>query len=362
MIPKLTDDAVSRLPLESARAELLEEIMTTVAPDRTTTDEPLRERHGPGRRWLVPLAAAAVVAGIAASSLWWEQVGEGTGPSGSTPVAGLPSGASSGQPAPSPEPAPSVASGHRAVLDAPGWTVEHTEASDDGYGEVYYASGRSSLEITWYPAKSYASYVEDRAHIVDPPAPGRPVEVLGRPGQLWAYSAKDHTVIREVQDGHWMEFRGSGMDEAGYLALLAQLRLVDLQGFEQALPQRFVTDTERADTVDGILAGITAASGVGYPDGRPGGPKSEEQDPYQLGAEVAGSYACAWLDEFATATDAGAAARAAEAARVLSTSHDWPVLDQMNPSGDYPEVLWEYADQAAAGQVPAGYDGGLGCP
>ena len=34
LIPKLTDDAVSRLPLESGRAELLEEIMSTVAPDR----------------------------------------------------------------------------------------------------------------------------------------------------------------------------------------------------------------------------------------------------------------------------------------------------------------------------------------
>ena len=38
MIPKLTDDAVSVLPLESGRAELLEEIMSTVAPDRQTAE------------------------------------------------------------------------------------------------------------------------------------------------------------------------------------------------------------------------------------------------------------------------------------------------------------------------------------
>ena len=38
MIPKLTDDAISRLPLESGRAELLEEIMSTVAPDRQDPD------------------------------------------------------------------------------------------------------------------------------------------------------------------------------------------------------------------------------------------------------------------------------------------------------------------------------------
>ena len=361
MIPKLTDDAVSRLPLGAGRAELLEEIMTTVAPDRTT--EPTPDRHSSGRRWLVPLAAAAVVAGIVGSSLWWEQVGEEAGPGDSPPVAGLPSAVPSSPPPPAtPAPrGPSVASGHRAVLDAEGWQVRDVESSADGYGEVDYASGRSSLQITWYPAESYADYVQDREHIVEPPAPGRPVEVLGRPGQLWAYSAKDHTVIREVQDEHWMEFRGSGMDETGYLELLAQLRLVDLQGFEQALPERFVTDTERADSVASMLQGIEAASGIGYPDGRPGAPKSEQQDPYQLGAEVAGSYACAWLDEFAAATGAGAAVRADEAARVLGTAHDWPVLNQMNPDGDYPEVLWEYADEAAAGRIPSGYAGGLGC-
>jgi hypothetical protein len=33
----------------------------------------------------------------------------------------------------------------------------------------------------------------------------------------------------------------------------------------------------------------------------------------------------------------------------------------MDERGDYPEVLWEYADQVAAGQVPDGYQGGLGC-
>ena len=36
---KLTDEAVALLPLEAGRAELLEEIMSTVAPDRTL-DEP----------------------------------------------------------------------------------------------------------------------------------------------------------------------------------------------------------------------------------------------------------------------------------------------------------------------------------
>ena len=68
-IPELTDDAVSRMPLEAGRAELLEEIMSTDAPDRTidrTTPDPSPSRG----RWLAPLAAAAVVVGIVAGSVW----------------------------------------------------------------------------------------------------------------------------------------------------------------------------------------------------------------------------------------------------------------------------------------------------
>jgi hypothetical protein len=344
-IPKLTDDAVSRLPLEAGRAELLEEIMTTVAPDRQTAQPtpPTPSRRG----WLVPLAAAAVVAGIAASSLWWR---------GSPGDAGGESTTSHGAAAQT----LLREQGFRAVLDAPGWTVSATEAGD-GYGEVNYEKGGAQFTITWYPADSYADYVTDREHIVDPPAPGEPVRLLGASGQLWAYNATDHTVIREVQDGHWMEFRGSGMDDAAYRALLGQLRLVGLADYEAALPDDYVTKAERDDAAAAMLDGITQASGAAWP-GPPVAVESTDQDPYQLGAAVAGAYACAWLEEFESATRADDQGRATEAARVLGTARDWPVLNQMNAQGDYPEVVWEYADDVAAGQVPEGYRGGLGCP
>jgi hypothetical protein len=346
MIPKLTDDAVSLLPLEAGRAELLEEIMSTVAPDRQTAEPtpPTPSRRG----WLVPLAAAAVVAGIAVSSLWWRG-GPGDSGAESTTTHGAAAQAQLRE------------QGFRAVLDAPGWTVSATEADDDGYGEVDYEKGRSSFQITWYPEDSYADYVKDREHIIDPPAPGVPIDVLGVPGRMWAYDATDHTVIREVENGHWMEFRGSGMDEVAYRALLGQLRLVGLADYEASLPDSYVTATERDDAAAAMLAGITRASGADWP-GQPVAVTSSEQDPYQLGAAVAGAYACAWLEDFEQATKAGDRARAGEAARVLGTSRDWPVLNQMNDRGDYPEVVWAYAHDVASGKIPEGYREGLGCP
>ena len=350
MIPKLTDDAVSRLPLESGRAELMEEIMTTVAPDRQA--EPTPNPNPRRARWLVPLAVAAAVASVASAPLWWggADKADNADKQESPDV--------SFQAAPD-----SPGTGYRAVVTAPGWTADYVSQDDKYGGEVSFENGDRSLQITWYPEKTYQSYLTDREHInyPDPPAPGDPVQVLGVAGQLWDYSNTDHTVMREPDQGHWMEFRGSGMDRAAFEELLTQLRLVSLAEFESALPSSFVTAADRPAAVKAILDGIEGVTGVTVPAGTTLDTKSDEQDPYQLGADISGQYACAWIAEFADATSSGDQARADEAARVMGTSRQWPVLLDMDPEGDWPEVVWENADAMAGGQVPEGYAEGLGC-
>jgi hypothetical protein len=333
---KLTDEAISRLPLESGRAELLEEIMTTVAPDRQTDPTPTRTSRR--NRWVAPLAAAAVVAGLASGTLAWQQHRAEKDDSNQVATLGLPEG-------------------QAVVLDAPGWKV-------DGLGGdgIRFHNGDANLEITSYAANDYESYVTDREHIVDPPAPGSPVTVLGRPGQLWAYSATDHTVIREVEDGHWMEFRGDGMDRDGFLTLLGQLRMTTDAEFNAALPDDYVTTDERDVAAQQILAEIRDVSHAGFPDGTSlelG--DGEAKDHYQFGVEVVAQYTCAWLEDFENAKAHDQQGRADEAARVLGTSRQWPILNQLNAEGDYPEVVWELTDQAVAGQVPDWYSEGLGC-
>ena len=46
---------------------------------------------------------------------------------------------------------------------------------------------------------------------------------------------------------------------------------------------------------------------------------------------------------------------------MLGTARDWPVLNDMDARGDYPEVVWEYAAAVAAGEVAEGHREGLGC-
>jgi len=373
MIPKLTEDAVSRLPIEAGRAELLEEIMSTVAPDRQTAEPTAPSRHR--ARWLVPLAVAATVASVASAPLWWGGGDQG-GPEVSYHAA-----------------VDSPGTGYRAVLTAPGWQVESTEEDSKYGGEVVYDKGGQQLAITWYPEESYQDYLLDRQHIVESPlsdtptatgsasalamgesegtstgsAPtgtteGDPVTVLGVPGHLWAYTEQDHTVMREPQLDHWMEFRGQGMDRVAFEELLTQLKLVSLAEFESALPSSFATAADRPAAIQEILSGIEEVTGATVPAGTTLDTTSDEQDPYQLGAEISGQYACAWIAEFADAKGSGDQGRADEAARVMGTSRQWPILNQMNADGDYPEVVWEYADTMAGGQVPQHYREGLGCP
>ena len=342
MIPKLTDDAISRLPLESGRAELLEEIMSTVAPDRQdpdTLDDPTTRLHSRRTRWVAPLAAAAVVAGLASGTLWWQQ--HRPAPDGSDHVAaslGLPEGQS-------------------VVLDAPGWKVD--SLSGDG---LVFRNGDADLEITSYDADQYDSYVTDREHIKEEPVDGRPITVLGRPALMWDYSSTDHTAIREVEGGHWMEFRAQGVDEAGYLALLGQLRFTSEDEFEASLPESYVAEDERAAVAGEILADIEAVSGAGFPQGEaPSFSDGEAKDRYQFGAEVVGAYTCAWLESYENARNHDQNGRAQQALSVLGTSHDWPILREMDKDGDYPEVLWQIADEARAGQLQGWYREGLGC-
>ena len=115
MIPKLTDEAVSMLPLESGRAELLEEIMT----HRRTRPSERRAHPAPGRhrraRWLVPLAVAAAVAdrGQRAAVVGWRAT------STESPDASF-------QAAPD-----SPGTGYRAVLTAPGWKADYVSEDDE---------------------------------------------------------------------------------------------------------------------------------------------------------------------------------------------------------------------------------------
>ncbi|GAA3827405.1 hypothetical protein [Nocardioides panacisoli] len=329
--PKLTDEAVSRLPIQEGRADLLEEIMAIPTETPVTTDDLAERRESRRRRWLPALGAAAAVAAIAAAVAVPRLL------DGGTTAAHLPVAAPGG--------------GEIAVLQAPGWQLVNADSVDEGGGEISYQSGDETLDIDWRPADQYDSYLTDRQDI----GKAEKVTVLGKPSLLWAYSAEDHTVIRPVVGDFMLEFRGSGMDEAAYRSLLGHLLAIDPADLDSYLPDSFVTDDERPDVIAQMLAPIPV------PDGFDKDIQSDEIERYQLGAQVTGAVTCAWLDEYVAAKQDGDKAAMQQAVDAMATSRDWPILKEMRPEGGWSQVIWQFADELAAGTVPEDYAGQIGC-
>ncbi len=332
----ITDAAVAGLNILEGRAELLEEIMATTPIDRPAT-APSPDPGGPRRtRWIpVTIAAAAAVAAVVATPLWLAGSDDDDRPVVEEPSYGTAPG-----------------EGEIAVLDAAGWTATYASVDEKYGGEMSYQSGDQQLDVHWRPADTYDSYVEDRQHIDHPEVDeGEPLEVLGRPARLWAYSRTDHTVIREVVGDFTLEVRGSGMNEAAFRDLLAQLVAIDPADLDAHLPDSFVTDDERADVVAEMLQGVP------LPKGFDPAIESTEVERYQLGADVTSAVVCAWIGQF----ERGDATARAEAQDALATARDWAVLQEMKAGGGWSDVVWDYADTVAAGDVPEGYEGGIGC-
>lgn len=325
MNAKLTDHAVAGLPLHDARAELLDEILRTPASAVPVRADRRR------RPWVAPVAAAAAVVLLAAGVGWTADhvLGESAPPVAS----------------PSPEP-----DDFRVVLDQPGWTVSHVDQGDD-LGGIGYANAGDTLKLDWYPADGYAERLAHRRD--EAGSAGTAVDVAGLPGEMWSSAADDHTALRPVEGDHFLEVRGFGMDDAAFAALLPRLRMVDAAGFDAALPPGYADDGHRGTRIDRILDGIARYAVPLLPDGLDRSAiTSDQSDPVQLGSDVADQVACAWIVQYAEARRLDDAAGAQQAAGVLATSRNWPVLREIEADSDEPEWIWWAADEMLAGRVP----------
>lgn len=359
---RITDDGVAGLPIHEGRAELLEEIMAvpTDNQNRTSATDELGARRR--TRWLPVVGAAAAVAAIAAAVAVPSLLGGEDQKEPTTTDPGIVAAA--------------PGNGELAVLAADGWALDSADSVDESGGELQYlhedsefvteqmldddgdvvgeSSGQSiTFSISWYAADSYETYARDREEVGTP----EEVDVLGRPATMRSYSRDDHSAMLEPKGDYFLEVRGQGIDEAEFVKLLGKLVAVTPKDLDAHLPDEFVTDSERGGVVEEMLADIPVPQGLDTSDLA----ASAQIDRYQLGANVTSAVACAWIGQFADAKAAGDDAAMQEAVDAMATSRDWAILQEMQPQGGWSDVVWEYADALAAGKVPVGYRGGIGC-
>ena len=310
--PKLTDDAVSMLPLQAGRAELLEEIMSTVSPDRHS--HPRRRRPAPARsRWLVPIAAAAAVAGIVAGSLWASRRSCPTG-------------------TPRWPRSPGRRPGSRAVLDVPGLGGhQHRERGRrlrrgqlrerPGQLHDHLVPGRLLRVVRRRP----------RAHRrpARPGRAGRPCS--GAPARCGPTRNNDHTVIREVQDGFWIEFRGSGMDETAYHGLLGQLTHGGpARATRPRCPRSSSPPTSGPRPCASMLDGDHCGDRRRGPERDPGAGALRPDGPLPARSRGGRCLRLRLARGLRQRGDPRPAGTGGRGARVLGTSRDWPVLHEMD--------------------------------
>jgi len=267
----------------------------------------------------------------------------------------------------------------RVLVTAPGWTVRSVEGFEPTSGEMTFQLGPDRkrtevdiagssvvndaprLEVDWYPADQYESYRADRAR-----EPGlQHLTLFGVRAQMISYTAHDHAVMLPPQGKVFLELRGNTGNAAAFKRFLSDsVEQVDIATWLAAMPPSVVTAGNLASSVKQALTGIPLPPGFD--------PSSLDRglalDSYQFGARLAGMVACGWIAEWTRAEDAGDDAAATRAVTALASSHDWKLLRDMDAEGDYPEVVWQYADALSGnsavgkGSSPVeGYRGALGC-
>jgi hypothetical protein len=254
----------------------------------------------------------------------------------------------------------------RILVGAEGWALTRADEFRVGEGETSFGRGEDRADLRWTPDRDHRRLVADRraSADLDTTAP-----VLGRTAVVIRYTDSNAYVAMWRQGGSSLEFRDDDTTLEAFTALLGSLRVASVDEWLGAMPESVIRPDAHAAAVEEMLAGIPIPPGFDLAALHAG--DGLVRDRYQLGARVSGAVACAWIGRWVAAREAGDAAGVRASVDAMATAPQWPILNEMNAEGDYPEVLWELAaampgDGTVSGGKPmtiaASYESALGCP
>ncbi len=232
----------------------------------------------------------------------------------------------------------------RLLMTTPGWSVTRADEFTADEGEMAFSNGSDEVELFWRPTDQYQSYLRDRETDSNDQTE---IAFLGRPATMFTYTdtapgkGPSFDTIVSPEGKTFVEIRGDELgSEDAYRQLLDSFEHTDVNTWLSALPPSVVKPSNRAATVDEMLKGIPLPPGFDAAALKRGDTVS---DRYQLGARVAGSVACDWLDRWTEGLAKGDRAEVQQAKDALATSHDWPILQEMDKQGDYAQEIWDFA-------------------
>jgi hypothetical protein len=231
----------------------------------------------------------------------------------------------------------------RLLMTAPGWSVISADEFTADEGEVHFSDGTHDIQLNWYPVSAY----NERLKAGEGWDTSTQVAFLGHPATMFAdygtapgMGPSFDTVV-SPEGKTFVEIRGDALgSEDAYRQLLDSFEHTDVNTWLSAMPASVVQPSDRSATVDEMLKGIPIPPGFDVSQLKRG---DAVLDRYQLGVKVAGGVACVWLDRWTEGLARGDQGEVQQAKDALATSRDWPVLQEMNKEGDYPEGIWDFA-------------------
>jgi hypothetical protein len=268
----------------------------------------------------------------------------------------------------------------RILITADGWEIASADEFGTEYGTLTFdGPGDAGFELTWTnltiprdpdaagPAEPRLETFEEivagyenagDVRLGDLTVAGSQATAFaiggpeGEPGSTGFYAVLwqqgDHAVVLLV----------GPTDETSLQTLMSSVQEVDVQTWLSAMPQSVVESANRAALVREMLADIPVPEGfdtttLQNADGA-------VEDYHTIGADVTGEVVCAWATSWASARASGDTAAAQAAVEAVGSSRNWNVLREMDRryQSDWPEVVWEIADDMAAGATTIPNGGG----
>jgi hypothetical protein len=233
----------------------------------------------------------------------------------------------------------------RLLVTAPGWKVIRADNHDSASGEVEFSDGTDGhdLQITWYPARYYQTYLDDRANVSTP----QESTLLGRTATTVTYGNDEYATMLAPQGDTFVEIRGTAGDREAYDQLLQSIQQVDVDTWLAAMPASVVQPSAYPDAVSKML------DGVPLPPHFVLTPPANDTviDRYQLGAQVMSQVGCGWIETWLDAKKAGDEAKAEYAVDAMTTASHAAILNEMAKDGAYTQVFQQLAQQLRDGEI-----------
>lgn len=214
------------------------------------------------------------------------------------------------------------------VTDQPGWSVTHAGEFQADEGEVTFREGRRWLNVNWYPARQYRSYLRDRASVSRP----QTSRLLGRTATTVRYRAGEYATMLAPQGEVFVEVRGRLDSHAEYEEVLRSLRPVDVGTWLGAMPASVVRPEARAQVIERMLRGVPLPPGFDLASLEGGNWVANH---YQLAVKVAGAVSCGWVETWLAASKAGDESGARGAVEAMATSRHWPMMPTLIRGGGW---------------------------